>query len=95
MAVLWREFVNTVDGRLSGGPSRRWMDLREIIGWPLLIGIVVTACLPQGSALAGIALIATFLIETVWVVFLFRRWRVQAAEFVPATRLSDDPAGYG
>jgi hypothetical protein len=94
MAAFWREIVDTVDGQLSGDPSRRWLDLRPIVGWPLLIGTIVAMSLPQGSSVASIALIATLLVEAAWIVFLFRRWRVKAAEFVPATRFSDDPAGY-
>ena len=60
----------------------------------MLIGIIATALMPQGSWIASFTLLGTFILEIVWILFLLRRWRLKADEFVPARRFSDDPAGY-
>ena len=94
MAGIWREFVDTVDGQLSGDPERKWMDMKPLMGLPLLVGVVITACIPTASVAASVAIVSTFAIEVAWLIFIFKRWKVKAAAFAPATRFSDDPAGY-
>ncbi|WP_288458549.1 hypothetical protein [uncultured Sphingomonas sp.] len=79
---------------MSGDPDRKWMDLKPLIGWPLLIGLGLAALLPPDSISAWSAGAVTVFVEAVWLVFLFRRWQAKAAIFRPASRFSDEPAGY-
>lgn len=94
MARLWQEFIDTLDGQLSGDPERKWMDIRPLTGLPLLFGFVTAACMPTRSSAANAIILMTFVAEVPWLILIFKRWKVKAALFTPATRFSDDPAGY-
>lgn len=94
MASIWQELIDTLDGQLSGDPERKWMDLKPLMGLPLFPGFVIAACMPTASIAANTAMIFTLVAEVAWLVFIFKRWKVKAAAFTPASRFSDEPAGY-
>ncbi|MFL0588335.1 hypothetical protein ACH0BU_17080 [Sphingomonas olei] len=94
MASIWQEFIDTLDGQLSGDPKRKWMDVKPLMGLPLFPGFVIVACMPTASIAAKTAMTITFVVELAWLILIFKRWKVKAAAFTPATRFSDDPAGY-
>lgn len=94
MASLRQEFVDTIDGELSGDPSRYWVDMRALWGWPLLPCAIALALVPTPSTLGYIIGGAGFVAEVAWIIFLQRRWRMKADRWEPAVRFSDDPSGY-
>lgn len=94
MARIGQEFINTLDGQLSGDPKRKWMDLKPLMGLPLFLGFVIAACIPTASIAANTAMTITIIVDLAWLVLIFKRWKVKAAALTPATRFSHDPAGY-
>lgn len=94
MASLRDELLETLDGRLSGDPSRYWVDVKPLWTLPILPLLLALAFVPLPSTAGYVIAAAGLLIELAWILFLNKRWRRKAAAWRPAERFSDDPSGY-
>ena len=95
MASLWREFVDTIDGKISVDDGLFWgTDLRALMAWPLIPFLVVMFIADPPSTAANVVASAMLIFEVWWTIFLVRRRAAKKRNWVEPTRFSEENNGY-